>query len=133
MGYPTVTADTAFKVLHDSHLHELAAGQVVQGELAAYLAAAGAPVTVTATGDDDAPAKPVEKMNAKELKAYADSLEGLDLGGAKTKPEVLAAVTAHLEAGAPPADDSQSGVDDVPGDAGDAGVDGADGVTGDAS
>ena len=43
---------------------------------------------------EDAPAvKTVDEMTAAELKQYADD-NGIDLGEAKTKPEILAAIKA---------------------------------------
>jgi hypothetical protein len=108
MGYPTVKADRAFSVTFDSHHMSIAEGQVLEGELARYLADTGTPVTVLDDGAELEVDKPVEKMTAKELKAYAEA-NHIDLGGASKKADILAVITAA--AGPVPDEDDDLDVD----------------------
>lgn len=130
MGYPTVKADRAFSVTFDSHHMSIAEGQVLGGELARYLADTGTPVTVLDDGAELELGKPVEKMTAKELKAYAET-NHIDLGDASKKADMLAviqdAAEAALAAAAGAEKDGDAG-DDSTDDDGD-----GDGVSGDGS
>lgn len=61
-----------------------------------YLRGAGYVIEDDAQDVNDAP-KPLASMTKAELVAMA-SEQGIDLGAAKTKPEILAAIAAHLDA-----------------------------------
>lgn len=66
-------------------------GDEIAGELAASAVAAGLAEEV---GDEPAPeAAPLDKMTRAELEAVAAEM-GLDIAGAKTKADIIAAIEA---------------------------------------
>jgi hypothetical protein len=77
--------------------HRYAPGEEFEIDQAAYRRIA---VHVDVVAEDELEDKPLEKQSVAELKAYAEQ-HGIDLGEATKKPEILAAILAAPQNGAP--------------------------------
>ncbi|MBD9635961.1 hypothetical protein IB277_06590 [Ensifer sp. ENS07] len=83
---------TPFRGVPDGLIHprDFAAGDIVEGDLAAVAVAEGWAATEESDG---AGGVALDKMKVEELKAHATSLS-IDLGAAKTKAEIIAVIVA---------------------------------------
>lgn len=81
-------------------MHHAASGRTQRASRAAYDAVWAEDGWVLVGDVVEQPAleeeKPLEKMKVDELKAYAEQ-QGIDLGGASKKAEILEAIAAHQD------------------------------------